>query len=149
MKTAWPVHNQTQGGDGTRTPSCPNGLTNLTLAECFCACQADPDCTAVTYAPPHASLAKSCWLLMDVSKTMVAGGRVFAGLLDGGPSKGFTDANLMIEMLDPAAPTKIWRPSMVSDQNLNGSYPNLDCCKTPLSPPPRSPLPMHLVGGRS
>ena len=124
----WPVHSKTQGGDGTRTPSCPNGLTNKTLTECFCACQSDSDCTAITYAPPGEDLAKSCWLLMDVSKTASVGDRVFAGLLAGGPSKGFTDDNLMIEMLAAGAPTKTWRPSMAPRRNLNGSYPNLDCC---------------------
>ena len=42
--TSWAVHNGTQGGDGKRTRSCPNGLLNQTLSECFCACMKDMDC---------------------------------------------------------------------------------------------------------
>lgn len=45
---------------------------------------------------------------MDVTKTMAVGDRIFAGTLGGGPSTGFTAANLKIEMLDPQAPVKEW-----------------------------------------
>ena len=51
----------------------------------------------------------------------------------GGPSKGFTDANLLIELLDDAAPVKVWRPSLNATGNLNGSYTNLDCYTLPES----------------
>eukprot|EP00729_Bicosta_minor_P006826 gene6826-3692_t len=54
--TTWEVHPKTQGGDGTRTPSCPNGLLNQTLESCFCACMADQDCTAITFAPANEDL---------------------------------------------------------------------------------------------
>jgi alpha-glucosidase (family GH31 glycosyl hydrolase) len=60
-----------------------------------------------------------------------ANGRIFAGLVNGGPSSGFTDENLMIEMLDPAAPVKEWRPSSSSGANLKGTYPSLDCYTIP------------------
>ena len=135
---SWALHNNSQGADGKRTPGCPNGLTNQTLDSCFCACVADPDCEGLTYAPPGQSLARSCWLLTDVSKTMPTGpARVFVGALNGGPSKGFTYDNLLIEFLDPDAPLKTWRPSMYgpgggnSAANLNGSYTNLDCYTVP------------------
>ena len=74
----WALRNHSQGGDGTRTPGCPNGLSGQTLDSCFCACVQDPDCEGITYAPPHADLGKSCWLLMDVSKVMAAGDRVLS-----------------------------------------------------------------------
>eukprot|EP00037_Helgoeca_nana_P027024 m.307306 g.307306 ORF g.307306 m.307306 type:complete len:694 (+) comp27380_c0_seq1:102-2183(+) len=123
----WTVHADTQGGDGHRTPSHPDGLANQTLSSCFCACMADPDCTAFTYAPPGQDLGRSCWLLAGVSKTMSVGDRVFAGVVSG----GFTDATLQIEMLDRAAPVRVWRPSMGHGRNLNGSYPALDCYTVP------------------
>ena len=129
---SWQVLDGTQGADGKRTPSCPNGLTNQTLVSCFCACMADADCEGLTYAPPGKDLAKSCWLLTDVSKTISAGDRTFVGdLSGGGASKGFDDSNLVIEFLDPAAPVKFWRPSTNATRNLNGSYTNLDCYTVP------------------
>jgi hypothetical protein len=39
----------------------------------------------------------------------------------------------MIEMLAPEAPVKVWRPSDSSTNNLNGSYPALDCYTVPES----------------
>ena len=54
--TTWQVQPKTQGGDGARTPSCPNGLVNQTLDSCFCACMADEDCTAITFAPANEDL---------------------------------------------------------------------------------------------
>ena len=75
---------------------------------------------------------KSCWLLTGVTKTMAVGDRIFAGVLGGGgASTGFTAANLKIEMLDPHAPVKEWRPGMPAGRNLNGSYPALDCYSEP------------------
>ena len=130
---SWPLLNNTQGADGTRTPGCPDGLVNQTLDSCFCACMEDVDCEGITYAPPGKDLALSCWLLMDVSKTIPVGDRIFTGALNGGPSKGFTDANLLIELLDDAAPVKVWRPSLNATGNLNGSYTNLDCYTLPES----------------
>eukprot|EP01051_Picozoa_sp_SAG22_P001507 SAG22_NODE_60_length_23423_cov_8.445250_11_plen_1063_part_00 len=128
---SWQVHSRTQGGDGRRTPGCPNGLTNQTLDSCFCACAADPDCSALTYAPAGQDLGKSCWLLMGVTKTMAAGDRTFVGPAARGGFKGFTDANLRIDFLDPSAPVKSWHPSAESMANLNGSYTNLDCYTVP------------------
>jgi alpha-glucosidase (family GH31 glycosyl hydrolase) len=131
LNISWQIRPNHQGADGKRTPGCPNGLVNQTLESCFCACTADPDCEGLTYAPAGKDLALSCWLLTGVSKLMSVGDRVFVGALNGGPSKGFDASNLLIELLDPAAPIKTWRPSADASQNLNGSYTNLDCYTVP------------------
>lgn len=127
---SWQIHHHTQGADGHRTPGCPNGLTNQTLGSCFCACTADPDCEAITYAPAGEDLALSCWLLTGVSKTTSVGDRTFVGMTQGGFA-GFNDANLQIDFLDPTAPISVWRPSNDANANLNGSYPALDCYTVP------------------
>ena len=133
-KNVWRVHNNTDVVGSHRSATHPDGLTNVSLSACFCACMLDADCEAIEYAPPGAYLAKSCWLVAGVQKLRLnVTGRVFAGLVAGGPSEGFNDDNLRIEMLDPAAPVKEWRPSQQSRQNLNGTYPNLDCYTVPAS----------------
>jgi hypothetical protein len=100
------------------------------LDSCFCACVADPECEAITYAPEGQDLAKSCWLLTGVTKTMSVGDRTFVGIPQGG-FKGFTDDNLQIEFMDPSAPVASWRPSAEPSANLNGTYTNLDCYTVP------------------
>ena len=71
--------------------------------------------------------------MYGVKSTKGTTGRIFAGVVHGGPSKGFSDENLKIEMLDAAAPVKVWRPSESTSNNLNGSYPNLNCYTIPAS----------------
>jgi len=67
---------------------------------------------------------------MDVQGTKASTqGRVFAGVVNGGPSRGFTAKNLQVELLHSTRVT--WVPGKEATANLNGSYPNLDCYTVP------------------
>ena len=57
-KVIWKIHENTDVVGSSRTPSHPDGLTNQSLSQCFCACMADKDCEAIEYAAPGAYLAK-------------------------------------------------------------------------------------------
>jgi alpha-glucosidase (family GH31 glycosyl hydrolase) len=91
----------------------------------------DTDCEGFEYAPPGFPLAKTCWLVAGVVSTKASSGRIFAGLVTGGGSTGFSRNNLIIEMLDPLAPVQNWRVGDSSKGNLNGTFPALDCYSEP------------------
>jgi hypothetical protein len=61
------VQSNVDAAGPTRTPSCPNGLKNMTQSSCCAACNSDPDCKYWVLAPHDDITGHNCWLLSAVS----------------------------------------------------------------------------------
>eukprot|EP00823_Brevimastigomonas_motovehiculus_P001293 TRINITY_DN11811_c0_g1_i1.p1 TRINITY_DN11811_c0_g1~~TRINITY_DN11811_c0_g1_i1.p1 ORF type:complete len:849 (-),score=254.76 TRINITY_DN11811_c0_g1_i1:229-2775(-) len=79
------VYDSTDCSSGTRTPSCPDGLSGTTQATCCAACNNDPDCSFWVYAKTP-DQGKNCWLLFNVPKRVSRANRVTGGSTLPGPT---------------------------------------------------------------
>ena len=113
-----------QNNGGTRVPAWPNGTSVSNQTACCAVCQADPDCTAWTFASDSSPPSTNCWLLMGVSfPPTPQPDRVFGSLFDVGISVSFLGAS---------GEELTWSPGAADPANLNGTYSSLDCYTTPM-----------------